>query len=281
MGDLGADTSVVGGDGSYGAELSEDWEIWGPMGGYLAGVALRAAGAECGRARPASISAHFTGGVGSGPVDVDVETVRTTRVATSVTVTVSQGGRTGLRALVWGVDAVDGLEHLTDRRPAAVPPADDLPSFQDLVAARREEVVHPFWANFDYRPLNWVDWEGHVPGEPMNEGWYRLVPTPAFTDPWVDAVRLLILVDLDAWPAAHRAHPLDVPWYAPTIEVTARFIGDAHEDPWLRAIGEAPVAANGLVAHRAEVWTPSGRLVANGGSTLLSRPAERRPDRPG
>ncbi|MEL7210400.1 MAG: hypothetical protein AAGK32_19580, partial [Actinomycetota bacterium] len=119
---------------------------------------------------------------------------------------------------------------------------------------------------------------GSGPHEPANDAWYRLRPTAAFADPWTDAVRLLVLVDLDGWPAAHRAHPIDAPYFAPTIEVSARFVGDASGDPWLRSIAEAPVAANGLVAHRAEVWTPNGVLVANGGSTLLSRPAAQRPN---
>ena len=37
-----SDTAVDGTDGSYRAVLSKDWEIWGPMGGYVAAVALRA-----------------------------------------------------------------------------------------------------------------------------------------------------------------------------------------------------------------------------------------------
>lgn len=280
MGDLGVDTSVEGADGRYRAELSAAWEIWGPMGGYLAGVALRAAGQECGRARPASISAHFTGGVGSGPVDVAVEIVRATRVATSSSVTISQGGRTGLRAMVWGVDQLDGLEHHTARRPPPQPGPEETPTFAERMVTVVEQERHPFWDNLDYRPLHWIgDWAGYEPGEPMNEAWYRFVPTAAFADPWVDAIRLLVLLDLDSWPAAHRAHRTDVPWFAPTIELAARFIGDAHDEPWLRGIGEAPVAANGLVAHRSEVWTPEGRLLGNGGSTLLSRSVERRPDR--
>ena len=46
MGDLAADTAVTEvGEGRYTARLSRDWEIWGPMGGYVAATALRAAGA--------------------------------------------------------------------------------------------------------------------------------------------------------------------------------------------------------------------------------------------
>ena len=44
MGDLANDTEVRGGDGHYTCELSRDWEIWGPNGGYIAAIVLRAAG---------------------------------------------------------------------------------------------------------------------------------------------------------------------------------------------------------------------------------------------
>lgn len=43
MGDFEIDTALAGGNGRYVAHLSEDWEIWGPNGGYLAAIALRAA----------------------------------------------------------------------------------------------------------------------------------------------------------------------------------------------------------------------------------------------
>jgi hypothetical protein len=42
--DLDQATYVDGQNGRYLARLSEDWEIWGPNGGYLAAIALRAAG---------------------------------------------------------------------------------------------------------------------------------------------------------------------------------------------------------------------------------------------
>ena len=41
MGDLTGDTAVEPmGAGRYRAILSQDWEIWGPMGGYVAACAL-------------------------------------------------------------------------------------------------------------------------------------------------------------------------------------------------------------------------------------------------
>ena len=65
MGDLAVDTAVTRtGEGRYTASLSADWEIWGPMGGYIASVALRAAGAESPFARPASFFCQYLGVAG-------------------------------------------------------------------------------------------------------------------------------------------------------------------------------------------------------------------------
>ena len=58
--DLEHATRVEGDSGSYHARLSEDWEIWGPNGGYLAAIALRAAGDVVAEIeRPASFYCHF------------------------------------------------------------------------------------------------------------------------------------------------------------------------------------------------------------------------------
>jgi len=47
MGDLAADTAVVArGDRSLRSDVERGLEIWGPMGGYVAACALRAAGAS-------------------------------------------------------------------------------------------------------------------------------------------------------------------------------------------------------------------------------------------
>ena len=52
---------VEGSDGHYQATLSRDWEIWGPNGGYIAAIALRAAGAHSRFDRPATLVGHFLG----------------------------------------------------------------------------------------------------------------------------------------------------------------------------------------------------------------------------
>jgi acyl-CoA thioesterase-2 len=182
---------------------------------------------------------------------------------------------------VWGADGdIAGFEHRTDRLPPDVGHPNDHPTDDELMAGRTDVTRHPFWSNLEQRPLDWiVDWDTRMPSEPERQAWYKFVPTATFDDPWVDAARTLILIDLDSWPTVILAHTGELEHYAPTIELNARFIGDSRDDPWLLGRARAPVAANGLVAASAEIWTIDQRLVAIGGSTLLCRPATRRPDR--
>ena len=104
MGDLGVDTAVEDlGDGRFRATLSREWEIWGPMGGYVAACALRAAGAATQHSRPATFSCHFLSVAKFGPIDLRVETRKTGRTATSQRVEVTQGDRAILDARLFPV----------------------------------------------------------------------------------------------------------------------------------------------------------------------------------
>ncbi len=279
MGDLAVDTAVERtGENTFTATPSPDWDIWGPNGGYLASLALRAAGEVSGRARPATLSAHFVGaGSSASPVDIEVAVNRATRVATSLTVQLRQEGRPWMVATVWGVDAdLAGLEPLADA-PPAVPGHDGLATTAELTADL-EPSPFPFWSNFEVRPTSWIaDWESRDPSEPQKSWWHRFVPTSTFDDPWIDACRSVILIDVDAWPAAVLAHVGELDHYAPTIELAVRFTDTTHDDDWLLNHARVPVASDGLLAATGQVWTADGRLAATGGSTLLCRPAARRP----
>lgn len=285
MADLERDTAIVRSERSgnrtvYAADVSEEWAIWGPMGGYIASIALRAAGDHCGRARPASINASFLAAADFAPVEVTVETLRDTRVASCVRVVVSQNDRAVLEATVWGTDTDEGLEHHSARRRPDVAHHSSLPGFHERLAAQGETVMHEFWNRLDYRPVEWIDdWENREPTEPEQHSWFRFVDGPRFDEPWLDDTRVLMVTDLDAWGAATNAHTGDLAWFAPTIELTCRFLQPAVDDEWLLSWGAAPVGRSGVIGVVSETWTDDGRLLAIGGSTLLCRPAPQRPDR--
>ncbi len=279
MGALGQDTAVTGesadGSGRYVGHLSEDWRIWGPNGGYLAAMALRAVGAHTGRARPASLTCQFLRVGRFEEVMLDVQTVRATRRADAVHVTMRQGDDAVLTAQVWAVDDTPGLVH--DHAPMPeVPPAHECPTRQELMAAAGAPdppAPFPFWGNFEQRPLGWiVDWESFTGGLPEATGWYRFVHEPTSGDPWVDAARPVILVDTFTWPAAVQAHGPNE-FIAPSLDLAVSLHHSVHDAEWLLVEGVAPVAHRGTIGCTGRVWTPDGRLAALGGGTLLCVPA--------
>lgn len=280
MGDLGTDTAVVPvDDGRFTGKLSRDWEIWGPMGGYLASFALRAAGEHCGLPRPASIVGHFLGvGNFDDPITVTCTTLRQARTAHSVRATITQGERPLFDAMVWGVAGeLVGLEHQVATRPDT-PHWRDCLTIEERFAENGETYApwYPFWGNFEQRPPRWNNdsWMERATGDhdPEWTQWLKFAPAAAFADPWVDACRLLVLVDLGSWPAVQAFHNQQA-IMAPSIDLACEFHRIDTNAEWLFAMGHAPSAAEGLIGAHMHVWNDDGALLASGVSQLLCRPA--------
>jgi len=275
VGDFDADTALTGGDGRYRATLSPDWEIWGPNGGYVATIALRAVGATSRFTRPASLHAHFLSVAAFDEVDITVTQLRATRVAESHRVAVTQGDRAILEAIVWTVDQLRGLEHDEMPIPDDVAPPAELSSVDErlLAAPRPNRPVFTFWENLEDRPLDWIDdWENRTPSEARYRGWMRFRPRATFDDPFVDAGRSLIVLDTMGWPAAVRAYAPPIEFIAPNIDLAVHFHRLEPKSEFLFVEHTAPIADDGLVGTRARVWGESGRLLASGSQTLLCRP---------
>lgn len=275
MADLGVDTAVEPlGDGRYRGTLSKAWEIWGPMGGYVAAVAFRAAGVETAFARPASFSCHYLSVAAFDAVDLLVTPLRTTRVAASYRVEMTQRDRRILEAKVWAIDDdVEGLVH-DDATPPAVEGPDGLPSIEELLGDVEDAPgpPFPFWLNFESRPLDFRrDRPPSEPLPPVYRQWLRFREGD-FTDPWVDACRALVLVDVQSWPAASRPHMWKQPnVYAPSLDVYVAFHRRLGSD-WLLADGHSPVGDGGLLGWHGRVWTADRLLGASGGGQALCRP---------
>jgi len=274
MGNLGRDTAVEQvGDLRYRATLDKDWEIWGPMGGYAASVALRAIGAASSYARPASFACHYLSVAAFEDVDVTVTPLRTSRVAGSYRAEITQGDRRILEATVWAIaDDADGLEHDEADGPEVEGP-DGLKNMSEWFAD--EPAARPpfkFWENFECRPLQFIkDWP---PPEPMPAVWQQWVRflEGDFSDPWVDACRSLVLIDVQSWPAASRPHVhRDHGMYAPSLDLYVAL----HRRPagdWLLTDGVSPVGEAGLLGWSGRLWDADRNLVSSGGGQLICRP---------
>ena len=279
MGDLAHDTAVTeidelpDGGRRFTAVLSPEWEIWGPMGGYLASVAMRAAGAASPFDRPASFFCHYLSVARFDEVTIDVRPLRTARTALAQRVEVRQDGKVMLDATVWSVGDVDGLAHdVTAAQRPDVPSPHDLPDITELLSDEELQQGPPFafWNNLDSKP---VDWSREAPPEPTPvwREWLKFTPSATFDDPWVDACRALIVVDVQSWPSASRAHERNHGFIAPSLDLYVAFHDPRPQSEWLLADGHGPIARDGLMAWNGRMWAEDGALIASGTGQLLCR----------
>jgi len=274
MGDLAIDTKVTGSVGRYSARLSRDWEIWGPNGGYIAAIALRAAGEHSRFGRPLSFAGHFLGVANfDDDVILEVTTLRAAKRAESMRVSMKQGRDAIFEALVWTCAPMDGLEHELAPSPATFEP-ESVPSTAQRLAEEGVEPMYRFWSNFDERSESWIshdEWLERKPTYPVFERWYRFLPTSTFDDLWVDACRSLILIDTLGWPAVCMLH-VESGYIAPSIDITCTFHRARIEEPWLYAQATSVSANAGVVGCEGRIWSRDGALLAMGTSQLLCRP---------
>jgi acyl-CoA thioesterase len=281
MGDIALQTAVEpGGEGRYGAMVHQDWEIWGPCGGYVAAIALRAAGAESPFARPASFFCHYLSVAAFAPVDIVVTPLRSGRTVLAQRVEMTQDGRAVLDAMVWSVGQVEGLEHLDAAAPAVSDPA-DTPDW----TARRLDVdptastdddrpPYAFWENFDQRPIDWTaTWPPPGPLPPSWRTWVRYKQGDVGReDAWVHAARLLVVLDVGSWPAGSRPHAhADPPFIAPSLDLYAAFQDPTSRSEWLLIDAHSPVAQAGLLSWTGRVWSEERTLLASGGGQAVFR----------
>ena len=272
MGDLATDTKVTGSVGRYSAQLSRDWEIWGPNGGYIAAIALRAAGEHSQFGRPVSIAGHFLGVASFDEVILEVKTLRLAKRAESMRVSMRQGKNPIFEALVWACAPLEGLEHELAPSPATFEPESVAPTQQRL-AEEGHEPTYPFWSNFDERSETWLphkEWFHRTPAYPTFERWYRFLPTSTFDDLWVDACRSLVLIDTLGWPAVCMLH-VESEYIAPSIDISCTFHRARIQEPWLFAKATSVSANAGVIGCEGRIWSRDGALLAMGTSQLLCR----------
>ena len=262
------DTQVESsGPGRFRATLSPEWAVWGPNGGYVAAIALRAAMAASRLPRPASLHCHFLAVGEFAPVELRVESRGGGKRAESLSVDVMQGGRTLLGATVWMVDdGLQGFEHDFGEAPE-VPAPGALRGYQDLAGDEYAE-WYPIWRSIEGRPVRWRE----PPGAPKWHTWMRFTDTAAIPDRAADALRQTLWLDFPGWNATTSAHPWPFRFLAPNLDLTVQFHRFAPDREWILADGFVPLAADGMVGCVSRLWTEDGRLLATGTSKHVCRP---------
>lgn len=253
------------------APLREDWSLWGPAGGYIAALALRAAGEATAFPRPASMTCHFLKPGRFAPAELHVESLRSGRRSELLRVDLRQDGKTLLTSMVWAVpESVPGLVHDVTRLEG-LPDPEQLPTHEELYPDQRE---HPFFQRFGHRPLKGMPNEGEAPRDPELTGFFRFLPKARADSAFVDSARILLLLDTFGWLAQYPAHPNDnpSPWVAPNIDYHYRFLRPSHHADWLHMRVCAPIAEAGLMATDGEIRDAQGYLLATGSSQLMCLP---------
>jgi acyl-CoA thioesterase-2 len=272
MGALQTDTAIRHDGERLSADLHTDWNIWGPNGGYVASVALRAAGAVAPEGhRPATISVQYVSVGEFDEVECVVTPVKKGRNAWLINVALVQKGRTFLQAQVWTTNKTEGPVTAEATRPDA-PHPDTLKTVAEHLGPAAPPATG-FWINIETKPVVWIHWDDpRPPGAPARlQEWCRFVGYEA-GDAFLDACRPLILIDTLLWPTHHRALAERPNYVAPSLDVTAWFHEAAGAADWLLVDAQSDVADSGLIHGRSRVWTPDGRIVASGGSNMLHVP---------
>lgn len=269
MGRFHEDTAVVEADGVLTATLSKDWEIWGPNGGYVAAIALRAAGLRAPEGhRPASFSCQYLSVGKFGPAQAEVRVIKAGRSAACLIVELSQDGKPFLTAQVWTTNREDGPAVATLSPPASPPVTQvaDMATYMPPDAPK-----HLFWQNFETRPLDWKAFgTPGLQGQPLVY-WQRFIDFES-VDAFADAARSLVLIDTLLWPAHARGQGGGVDYIAPSLDLFVWFHAPQPAGDWLLIDARAPTAGGGLIHGTGQVWSEDGRLIASGGGHMLHTP---------
>jgi acyl-CoA thioesterase len=256
---------LEGGDGHYSIRLSEAWEIWGPSGGYLAAIALAAAGRCAQIRRPASFYCHFLSSPDFEHVDLTVEVLRRGRRSEALSVKMTQGANPVLFALVRTVEGAPGYRHQESSAPEITRPEDCKP----FERTRDGKPIFRFWDNVSCRRPELA--EADDGARPEIREWVRFEPTPRFEHPFIDAARPLILLDTFGWPAAWQKYR-GADYVAPNLDTYVCFHQSTTQSEWLLVDHECPIADGGLLGVSGRIWDVDRRLLATGSAQLCCIP---------
>lgn len=268
--DLELATRVEADNGGHVAQLSKEWEIWGPNGGYLAAIALRAAGTVAQIRQPASFYCHFLSSPAFDTVQLGVNVLKRGRRAESFAVEMAQQGKPILHALVKTAADAPGYSHQHPEAPK-VPAPETLKSYEELLPPGRRPPFS-FWNNVERRPVEQARTDESK--EPVLREWTRYRPRACFEDPFLDAARALILLDTFGFPAAYKRYR-SWEYLAPNLDTSAWFHHFNPECEWLLIDCECSVADRGLMGVSGKVWDTEGRLLATGSAQLCCIPGNR------
>lgn len=259
-------------DGIYSATIAPAWHLaMAPQGGVVAAIAARAMEAELATGQSLrSFHGVFASPVPVGPVEVEVDVIRSGRSISQVQAAVrAVGADAGFTALAAFGHERPGFAYTELQMPDVAGP-DDCVSFRDPPppeADLPDGPVFPFWREvIEGRPAL-----GHAPWDPSPRGaaevatWVRFEHFPADEHGQFDPLALLVAADMMPSAVFEPMGPTETGWFAPSVDITVHLL-ERPTGTWILNHNRAHYAGDGYASAEAALWDPSGR----NGPTLVA-----------
>jgi acyl-CoA thioesterase len=251
--------------------LDPGWDIWGPAGGYIAAIALRAAGeAAPDGHRPLTLTGQFVRIARPGALDVAVEPIKIGSSALFA-VTLSQAGRPVFLAQIWTSGRAMASHPVQPLMPEVPPPA-GLRDQAEMAAERGIKLID-FWKNIEGRPINFRQHGDPLPDNTHQLRWIRFTDWAATDNPFLDAMRSTMLIDIGVWPGHWHRLTEPAQYGAPSLDIVVHYHDGVAASDWLLSDADTDVSGNGTISGRVRIWSDDGRCVATGSGHCLVVPA--------
>jgi acyl-CoA thioesterase len=251
--------------GVFEGEINRDWWIvFGPNGGFLAAMFVKAMSAAVGDdARQArSLTIHYTAAPAEGRVRITTTIERSGRSLTTISARMEQDGRLiALAIAAFSRPRVAAIE-FNEIPPPGVPAPEDVPVFEP-----RPEMP-PFSRQWETRPAVGVEPFHGADGPTITGGWIR----PLDEHP-IDAALVAQLTD--AWLPAVFIR-LTAPNPVPTIDLTMHFRAALPLPADFTLVTfESKLSMGGFVEEEGAIWSRDGQLIAQSRQlALLQAPSQ-------
>ena len=260
-------TSVEPIDEGFRVDLDPDWDIWGPAGGYIAAIALLAVRdrADEGQ-RPLTLTGQFLRVAKPGALEVHIEQVKTGATAL-FTVRLHQDDKSVFLAQIWTSARAEPSLPVVPAVPRIEAPQ-DLRSQDELVAERGIKQI-AFWRNIDGRPANFRIHSDPPAADTHQYRWMRFRDWQPTDDPFLNAMRYALLIDIGVWPAHWHRLGEQADYVAPSLDIWVHFHGGPPGDEWLLSDANTDVSGNGTISGSVRIWSQDGAALATGGGHCL------------
>jgi acyl-CoA thioesterase len=249
---------------TFTAEIDPSWWVaFGPNGGYLAAIVLRAMQQALANEawQPTSLTLHYPAAPAVGRCQIITRVERKGRSLTTLSARLVQGDRLCVLALAAFALPRPSAITFAERTMPAVPPPEELPPMETSAAPPA------FTGRFDYR---WALGDPPFSGSQQARagGWMRLAE-PRLID------TLLVAAFLDGWVPAVFPR-LTRPEAVPTVDFTIHFrtrlpLPDAHTQDFALGVFTSHFASGGFFEEDGELWSPTGVLLAHSRQLAILR----------